>query len=547
MFSSKLHQIEQKRASAPPLPTGAAPWTSSRQFKISTSNDKSFANSWDRHFSRIGSRLKASVLKTAALASGPTQTISLGTGRPAAEFYPWASLSMDIPRRASTEDDIHLTCAAGEATYGLNVALNYGYSAGSPQLLRFITERCAITTGTTSAIDHTLQILCDARDYILVEEYTYPGFIDGAKALGVKLVGVKMDEDGLLPGDLDHILRNWDNTIDKRPSLLYMIPTGHNPIGITQSTERRKAIYAVAELHDLLIIEDDPYMFLQLQRAGTHFPPIETSQTPEDHYLAILPTSYLSLDISGRVIRLDSTSKILAPGLRCGWITACSQIMAKFLARTDVSTVSTNGPTQIMLYKLLDESWGHDGFVRWLMELSGNYTRRVSIFSRACERYLPRDVCSWKIPEDGMFLWIRLEPKWSKANSPAIDDASCRHSFDVEGAIYEDARRRGVTISRDSWFQVHSEAEPRTIHFRLTFAAASESDLDLAVQRFADAIAAILKHASSEFSSTLQGPDSDNAGLNSENPWVSQASKGPPSTYRAADCDSSMSGGCAPA
>ena len=104
-------------------------------------------------------------------------------------------------------------------------------------------------------------------------------------------------------------------------------------------------------------------MFLQL-RPELNAAYNHRNLTPEDRYLAGLPTSYLSLDTSERNIRLDSTSKSLAPGLRCGWITASSQVVAKFLTRIEVSVVSANGLSQAMLYKLLDESWGHDGFVR---------------------------------------------------------------------------------------------------------------------------------------------------------------------------------------
>jgi aromatic amino acid aminotransferase I len=69
-------------------------------------------------------------------------------------------------------------------------------------------------------------------------------------------------------------------------------------------------------------------------------------------------------------MRMDTLSKILAPRLRCGWVTASSQVIQKFKTYEEVGVLSPSGPSQIMAYKLLDETWGHHNFVQWLMDLS---------------------------------------------------------------------------------------------------------------------------------------------------------------------------------
>ncbi|KAH7084000.1 pyridoxal phosphate-dependent transferase, partial [Paraphoma chrysanthemicola] len=495
MFHSKLLEVKKSRVSAKALPKGAAPWTSSSEFRTQAQNEKPFAHFWDCHMSKFGSRLEPSVLKAAASNRPETvEIISLGTGRPAAEFYPWSSLHMDTASSGSPGRSKTMSCVSGEAEYDLSVALNYGYSAGSPQLLRFITEHvelihnpayadweCAITAGTTSALDIALQILCDPEDWVLAEEYTYPGFKDDARSLGLKILNIRMDEHGLVPDDLDCTLRTWDENMGNKPTVLYTIPSGHNPTGITQPTERRNAIYAVAKTHNLLIIEDDPYMFIQLRHFDGQSKPTVSVQSLEDQYIANLPASYLSLDTCGRVIRLDSTSKILAPGLRCGWITACSQIISKFRARTDISTVQVGGPTQIMLYKLLDECWGHDGFLCWLMDLSVKYSRRLQILNKACEQFLPKQLCSWEVPREGMFLWIRMAPEWRERKWLDSSDH-------LEERIYSEARGLGVTICKGSWFESGPHTQLKDTHFRMTFAAAAEDEIPVAIKRFADAI-----------------------------------------------------------
>ncbi|KAG6357460.1 hypothetical protein INS49_013337 [Diaporthe citri] len=141
--------------------------------------------------------------------------------------------------------------------------------------------------------------------------------MSSAKAQGLKTLGIEMDDLGLVPEDLDQKLENWGRASGRKPFVLYMIPTGQNPTGTTQSLQRRKAIYDIAERHDLYILEDDPYYFLQVHHAasGLKNKPRVGVETAEE-YIKSLPASYLSMDTSGRVLRMDTASKILAPGLR---------------------------------------------------------------------------------------------------------------------------------------------------------------------------------------------------------------------------------------
>lgn len=393
------------------------------------------------------------------------------------------------------------SCIKGENAYDLSVAMNYGYAAGSPQLLRFITEHVemihnppyrgwesCMTCSTTSAIDIVFRMLCNRGDWIIAEEYSYPGAIEAAKRMGLNVLSIAMDEMGLLPDDLDQKLSRWDDE-SRKPSVLYTIPSGQNPTGSTQPAGRRRALYEITERHDLLIVEDDPYYFIRLDSPSTGSVNGCLSDSNPDDYLARLPPSYLSLDTSGRVLRLDTTSKILAPGLRCGWMTGCSQLIAKFIAATELSTVAPSGPSQIMMYKLLDEAWGHTGFVDWLMNLSHRYGRRLDIMLSACKKHLPQSICKWTVPESGMFLWIQID--WSQhpmthCIGHAKDPHSCR-MLGIEERIYQASRSHGVLISKGSWFAA-SQPSTDKMFFRITFAAAPEADLLLAIEKFGEAI-----------------------------------------------------------
>lgn len=109
-LQKKLLQVKDKRASSPPLQSGTAPYTTATHFKVLPIAGKPLAKRWDTHFSKLASAQSTSVLKAGAIAKDPRGSITLGTGRPNAELYPWTSLSM-------TTDSGESMCISGEAAY----------------------------------------------------------------------------------------------------------------------------------------------------------------------------------------------------------------------------------------------------------------------------------------------------------------------------------------------------------------------------------------------------------------------------------------------
>lgn len=496
MLQEKLAAIQDNRRKSKNLPLGVAPFVSSSDFKLRSTADKPKAKSWDDSISTECQGWVHSNLKAASRLVDQQSTISLGTGRPHPQYYPWTSLGFSAtgPRPDNDAKPISMSSYRGDSTYDLDIALNYGFAGGSAQLLRFFTEHvetihsppyadwsCCLTCSTTSALEIVLRMLCNRGDWVLTEEYTYPGTLSIAKSLGLRILGVRMDDQGLLPSDLDLKLKFWSVNDGKKPKVLYMIPTGQNPTGTTQSEERRRAIYDVAERHDLNIVEDDPYFYLNLNAGELDAPSI-------DEYIRRLPVSYVKLDRSGRVLRLDTTSKILSPGLRCGWLTGCAQIIAKFIDYTDLSTLAPNGPSQVMLSKLLDEAWGHQGFLEWLWSLSTQYRQRLDLTLQACRSALPSEVCSFRAPTHGMFMWVRIDgskllPRCETLKSRR-DDLT---AVEVEDQIYFQAKDKGVLISKGSWFAVNS-GRAKDIWIRLTFSAAPIQQLSAAVELFGSAL-----------------------------------------------------------
>ncbi|KAL4875097.1 pyridoxal phosphate-dependent transferase [Aspergillus karnatakaensis] len=499
--------IAAVRAQSAKMPGGVAPATSSDQFKSPACYTKPKAKRWDHILSLEAKSRGVSTLKGAAKYLKNPGLISLGGGLPSPEYFPFEELSVKVPTppgfspEETSQSGVSLVAGKHDireekSLYDLEVSLNYGQSTGSPQLLRFVTEhtelihnppysdwQCSLTPGSTYAWDTALRLLCERGDYILMEEYTFSSAQETALPLGVRVAHVKMDEQGLLPGSLDDVMSNWDVTARgaRKPHVLYTIPTGQNPTGATQSIERRKEIYKIAQKHELYIIEDEPYYFLQMQPyTGADSEPVPPPANHDEFLKSLIP-SYLSIDVDGRVLRMESFSKVLTPGARTGWIIASEQIVERFLRNTEVSAQHPSGISQLIFFKLLDEHWGHTGYLDWLINLRMQYTSRRDIMVQACEKHLPGEIASWIAPAAGMFHWIEVD--WKK--HPELASGKTRDS--IEETLFHAAVDNGVLISRGSWFKAAGRTEDK-MFFRATFAAASEENITEAIRRFGDAL-----------------------------------------------------------
>ncbi|KAL1952563.1 hypothetical protein VTO42DRAFT_4812 [Malbranchea cinnamomea] len=488
------------------MPLGVAAASNSDMFKSPHCFTKPKAKQWDHRLSTESKARKPSSLKQAAQYLKLPNIISLGGGLPSPEYFPFDALSVKIPVAPHfSEEGVHQygqtvtsgkhDIREGKSEYDLEIALNYGQSIGAPPLLRFVTEhteivhnppysdwRCCLTAGSTAAWDATLRLFCERGDYVLVEEYTFCTAMETALPLGLRLAPVKIDEQGLIPEALDEMLSTWDETVrgGRKPFVLYTIPSGQNPTGATQSADRRKAVYKVAQKHDVIIVEDEPYFFLQMQPyKGSNTPPDPAPASIEEFLNALVP-SFLSLDVDGRVVRLESFSKVISPGSRVGWVVASEQVIERFARHFECSTQNPSGMSQLILYKLLNDSWGHEGYFKWLINLRMEYTKRRDYILDACEKYLPTGVASWHPPDAGMFHWIKVD--WHRH-----PDAS-KGIRAVEEAIFKAAIAHDVLVSCGSWFIADNTREPTELFFRATFAAAPGDKIQEAIRRFGDAL-----------------------------------------------------------
>lgn len=242
--------------------------------------------------------------------------INMSGGRPPAEVFP-----------------------ARAAALGTEL-MNYGphTSAGIPELRSWARELTTklhsppglwerrdviLSAGNTDSISKSVLLLCDPGDYIFADCMCYSGIQAAALPLGRCVVGVAMDDDGMVPEALDAKISELGVGAG-RARFIYLTPHGQNPTTVTLPDLRKGALYAVARKHNLIIVEDDPYLFVRhtLRSPGR-------AASPENMMgLESVPASFLSMDVDGRVVRLDTCSKMLAPGLRMGWVTGHKSILA---------------------------------------------------------------------------------------------------------------------------------------------------------------------------------------------------------------------------
>ncbi|KAF5096532.1 hypothetical protein DV451_004187 [Geotrichum candidum] len=471
---------------------------------------KPLAKDLCHHLSVEAKSRQASQLKVAFKHFHDPRIISLGGGLPLPELFPFNSIEVDslaapfkrgINVQPESDDELLKIKIAKQPTESndipLSVSLQYGNSAGAPQLVDFIKKHTEIihnppyqdweiilTVGNTQAWDSTIRTFTNRGDTILAEKYTFSSASECARSNGLKIAPVEVDLEGIIPEELEKQLANW---VGPLPKLLYTIPTGQNPTGGTLSTERRQAIYKIAQKYDFIIVEDEPYYFLQMDKYTSDKSARTTDNVTYDTFPNSLVKSYLSLDTEGRVIRLDSYSKVLAPGSRLGWIVAQSNLAERYLRQHEVTIQVASGFAQSIVNGLL-QRWGQEGYIDWLIELRKSYTEKRNSALDAVEEYVPKEVADWIPPTAGMFFWIKIDG--SKHPEFATKYESDPHA--LETAIYEHGIKDGVLMIPGHWFLIKDEktssAPSSDLFFRGTFASVTEDKLQQGLKIFGDVI-----------------------------------------------------------
>jgi 2-aminoadipate transaminase len=320
-----------------------------------------------------------------ALLQGRRQpTISFAMGCPAADAVPAATIG-ELASEVLADDQAS--------------ALNYGPTEGEASLRRTLRKFLAesgsaipensllITTGATQGLDLAGKLFIDPGDLVIAEEPSYTNAIAIMTGYQGRILRCPMDDAGMQVERLPALIA----AAGRAPKIVYVIPNSQNPGGTTMSLARRRLLLELAERFDFLILEDDPYGFLYFRR-----PP---------------PQSLFALGQGrGRVIAVHSFSKIVAPGLRLGWVVASPPVIERMIAAKQGLDTCSNPLAQRILAEFL--AGGH--MPRHLAGLRSFYRMRCeAMLAELSVAFAGLPGTRWSKPDGGFFLWLELPGKLS--------------------------------------------------------------------------------------------------------------------------------------
>ncbi|MCL2030285.1 MAG: PLP-dependent aminotransferase family protein [Oscillospiraceae bacterium] len=325
-------------------------------------------------FSRRISALQPSAIREILKVTADPSVISLAAGNPSPETFPaedMAAIAADIfARRAAPALQYGISEGYAPLRESTAARLRERFGAGGPR------DDLIIVSGAQQGIEMAAKCFADAGDAVLCEEPSFIGALNALRSYGVTLKGVPCGPDGM---DMDALEAALDST--PRVKLIYTIPTFQNPSGVTMPAENRRRLLALAEKHNVMVLEDDPYC--ELRYDGPPVPPIK------------------SMDTEGRVIYCGSYSKVIAPGIRLGFVCAPAAVISKLTVAKQVADVHSNLFFQMLVHEYITTR-DLDGHIERCRGLYRAKRDRMADALRACK------ALKFRVPDGGLFLWCEL-------------------------------------------------------------------------------------------------------------------------------------------
>jgi DNA-binding transcriptional MocR family regulator len=306
----------------------------------------------------------------------PPDVIDLGMGNPSLSRLPLDLIREAAQNVLSQNDNSFLQYGVEQGDGYLRVALADFLSKSYEFPVR--SENLFITAGISNALDLLCSLSTKTGDTIFVEEPSYFLALRIFADHGLNIVSIETDEHGLIPASLEEKLTG------STPKFLYLIPTFQNPTGHTLLEERREQIVRLAEKHNFLVAADEVY---QLLNYSTEKP----------------PRSFGAYIESRNVISLGSFSKILAPGLRLGWIHAHADVVSRFATSGLLDSGGGLNPFTSAVVRGVVESGGLKSHIGRLKQ---KYANQVAVMDEALHRHLPQ--ARYAIPHGGYFFWLQF-------------------------------------------------------------------------------------------------------------------------------------------
>jgi DNA-binding transcriptional MocR family regulator len=364
----------------------------------------------------------------------PAGLIDFGIGQPSPSLLPLELIRQAVAHRLSQDDPYFLAYGVEQGDGYLRLALAQFLSEGYG--IPVEAEQLFITASASQGLDLICTMLTQAGDTIFVEEPSYFLALRIFTDHRLNVVSLPVDESGLNLEALEEALTRY------RPVFLYTIPTFHNPSSATLSVERRQRLAQLSQDHNFTIVADEVYQLLNY------------TQSP--------PRPLASYAETGTILSLGSFSKILAPGLRLGWIQARPDQVERFVLSGVVDSGGGLNPLPSAMVRSMLELGLH---YQQLNHLKAVYGERSARLSAALREYLP--LASFTEPGGGFFTWLRFPEE--------IDMVTLLHQAQQRHVSYQP----GLKFSSQQGLRNYA---------RLSFAYYEAEDLEEGVRRLAQII-----------------------------------------------------------
>jgi 2-aminoadipate transaminase len=372
----------------------------------------------DHLFSRAAHTMKKSAIREILKLTQKPDMISFAGGLPAPETFPVDDLKEIV---------IEVLEKDGAA------ALQYGTTEGDTKLRQLLIDRhnreglnlsldnIIINTGSQQMLDLLGKILIDAGDYVICGLPSYLGGLNAFSVYGAKLKGIPFDDYGMMPSELEKAITGIKE-LGRSVKFIYIIPDFQNPAGITAPESRRLEILAIAEKHNLLIVEDSPYREIRFEG------------TPQK--------LMYELDKSGRVITLFTFSKIFAPGFRLAWTIGDPVLLDKLVMAKQSADLCTPVFVQKIAARYIEKGLLEKNLVKTI----ALYKERCRFMIECLGKYMPEGV-KWTEPDGGLFLFITLPEHLDSMN--VLGKAIEKNVAFVTGTVFfcNDAGRNTMRLN----------------------------------------------------------------------------------------------------
>lgn len=331
--------------------------------------------------------------------------------------------------------------------------LQYSPSQGQPYMREWIArfmdeEGCKlsarqimVTNGAKHALDLVCRLLLDEGDLVAVTAPTYFTMLPIFRNHGARFVDVRQDDQGIVVADLAESFERLKQSGQRLPKMVYDIPDFHNPTGVTTTLERRRELVRLCCAEGVFIVEDSPYR--RIRFSGEHVP------------------SYKALDFDDTVIQVGTMSKLIAPGLRLGWVAAHETLLARMIG------LKAEGGTSPFLQRLVFEFCSSPAFIEHQNKVAQTYREKRDRMVAALKREIP--AATVRVPQGGYCVWVEFPEH-------------------VDGdRLAADASAASVNIFQGSLFFTGASSlfggAPRRNFIRLAYSFAMPEEIDEGVRR----------------------------------------------------------------